>query len=199
MELKDKLQQLRKQKGLTQEELAQKLYVSRAAVSKWESGRGYPSIDSLKAIADYFSVTVDELLSCEEVLTIAREDRKERENRLRDLVFGLLDCGAAMLLFLPLFGEKRAGFVAGVSLLSLPGVAAYMKTVFITLVVTMAAMGILTLALQNSRRSVWVQNKGKLSIVLNAVGALLFILSQQPYPAVFLFVFLAIKGSMLIK
>lgn len=199
MELKDKLQQLRKQKGLTQEELAQKLYVSRAAVSKWESGRGYPSIDSLKAIADYFSVTVDELLSCEEVLTIAREDRKERENRLRDLVFGLLDCGAAMLLFLPLFGEKRAGFVAGVSLLSLTGVAAYMKTVFITLVVTMAAMGILTLALQNSRRSVWVQNKGKLSIVLNAVGALLFILSQQPYPAVFLFVFLAIKGSMLIK
>ena len=54
MELSEKLQALRRQKGLTQEELAQALYVSRTAVSKWESGRGYPSIDSLKAISRFF-------------------------------------------------------------------------------------------------------------------------------------------------
>ena len=46
MEFHEKLQALRKQRGLTQEELAQLLFVSRTAVSKWESGRGYPSIDS---------------------------------------------------------------------------------------------------------------------------------------------------------
>ena len=63
MEFNEKLQELRKSRGLTQEELAEKLYVSRTAVSKWESGRGYPNIDSLKAISDFFSVTVDELLS----------------------------------------------------------------------------------------------------------------------------------------
>ena len=54
MEFGQKLQELRKQKGMTQEELAQALYVSRAAVSKWESGRGYPNIDSLKAIAKFY-------------------------------------------------------------------------------------------------------------------------------------------------
>lgn len=43
------------------------LYVSRAAVSKWESGRGYPNLESLKAIAKLFSVTVDELLSSDEL------------------------------------------------------------------------------------------------------------------------------------
>ena len=59
MEFHEKLQQLRKQKGLTQEQLADQLYVSRAAVSKWESGRGYPNIDSLKALAKFYSVTID--------------------------------------------------------------------------------------------------------------------------------------------
>ena len=68
MEFNEKLQELRKQKGLTQDELAKKLYVSRTAVSKWELGRGYPNIESLKAIAKFFSVTVDELLSSNEIL-----------------------------------------------------------------------------------------------------------------------------------
>ena len=54
MEFHEKLQKLRKSKGLTQEELACALYVSRAAVSKWESGRGYPNMDSLRAISAYF-------------------------------------------------------------------------------------------------------------------------------------------------
>ena len=81
MEFHEKLQQLRKSRGLTQEELAEALYVSRTAISKWESGRGYPNIDSLKAIAKFFGVTVDELLSSHEVLSIAEEDQKEQVHR----------------------------------------------------------------------------------------------------------------------
>lgn len=65
MEFYEKLQELRRSKNLTQEELAEALYVSRTAISKWESGRGYPSIDSLKAISKFFSVSIDELLSAE--------------------------------------------------------------------------------------------------------------------------------------
>ncbi len=46
MERSEKLQQLRKQRGLTQKELAEKLFVSQTAISKWESGRGCSSLDS---------------------------------------------------------------------------------------------------------------------------------------------------------
>ena len=55
MEFNKKLQELRKSRDLTQEELAEALYVSRTAISKWESGRGYPSIDSLKVISRFFN------------------------------------------------------------------------------------------------------------------------------------------------
>lgn len=96
MELSEKLQELRKEKGLTQEELAEALFVSRTAISKWESGRGVPNIESLKAISKFFSVSIDELLSGEEILKIADEDNKQKEKHTRDLVFGLLDCSLIM-------------------------------------------------------------------------------------------------------
>ncbi len=51
MEFNGKLQDLRKARSLTQEELAEAVFVSRTAVSKWESGRGYPSIGSLKELS----------------------------------------------------------------------------------------------------------------------------------------------------
>ena len=68
MKFNEKLQELRKNKGLTQEELSECLFVSRTAISKWESGRGYPSIDSLKEISRYFSISIDELLSTEKLI-----------------------------------------------------------------------------------------------------------------------------------
>ena len=199
MEFHEKLQELRKQKGLTQEELAESLFVSRTAVSKWESGRGYPNIDSLKAISKFFSVTIDELLSGEEVLTLAEEDQKQKESHLRDLVFGLLDLSAAMTFFVPFFGQKADGHVAAVSLLSLTGVAPYLKMAYVIVVFGMIASGIMTLAFQNSRSVFWVRNKCMISLGLNAVGAILFIISSQPYAATFLFLFLTIKVMILLK
>ena len=194
MEFHEKLQQLRKRKGLTQEELAAYLYVSRAAVSKWESGRGYPNIDSLKAIAKFFGVTVDELLSSHEVLSIAEEDQKEQESRFRDLVFGLLDCSMALFLFLPLFREEAGGVIRDVSLLALTEIEPYLKAMYLVFVVGMMGLGVLTLVMQN-----WKRNKHLLSLIGNGGGLLLFIVSLHPYGAALLFAFLMIKVFLLIK
>ena len=199
MEFNEKLQELRKHKGLTQEELAELLFVSRTAVSKWESGRGYPNIDSLKAIARFFGVTIDELLSGDELLTIAEKDTEQKENHIRDLVFGLLDISVAVFFFLPLFGQKVNGIIQEVSLLSLTGIASYLRIAYFDVVIGIAVFGILTLALQKCQQLFWVRNKNRISLILNAVGVTLFIISTQPYAAILLFVFLVIKGLMLIK
>lgn len=199
MEFHEKLQVLRKQKGLTQEELAEALFVSRTAISKWESGRGYPNIDSLKAIATFFSVTIDELLSSEEVLTIAENDGKQKEAHLRDLVFGLLDLSVAMAFFVPFFGQKADGYVQAVSLLALTEISAYLKAAYFASIIGMIAFGIITLVLQNYRGAFWMRNKRLLSLLIHAAAALLFIISAQPYAAAFVFVFLVIKGTMLIR
>jgi len=199
MEFHEKLQRLRKQKGLTQEEMAQALYVSRTAISKWESGRGYPSIDSLKAIAKFFDVTIDALLSGEEVLSIAEEEQRQIRKNSLDLMFGLLDCSVAMFFFLPLFGQGTGSAVQAVSLPALEGVSLYVKTAYFAVAIAAVILGLATLALQNCRHAFWLRNKNGLSLLIGAAGALLFSVGRQPYAAGFALVFLMIKVWLLLK
>lgn len=199
MEFCEKLQELRKKRGLTQEELAEQLYVSRTAISKWGSRRGYPSIYSLKAIAKYFSVSVDDLLSGDTVLAIAEEDRTQSEKRSRTLAFGLLDCSAGPLLFLPFFGIRSNQTAQAVSLLSLAPAVPYIKPLFLAAVISLTLCGIVTLALQNAELPVWQRSKEKVSLCLSMVVVFLFVVGLQPYAAVFALAPLVIKALLLIK
>lgn len=62
MNLGENIKKLRKEKGLSQEQLAEMLNVSRQAVSKWESGKTYPDIDNLILLKGIFNVTLDDLI-----------------------------------------------------------------------------------------------------------------------------------------
>ena len=199
MEFHEKLQELRKNRNLTQEELAEALYVSRTAISKWESGRGMPSIESLKQISKFFAVSLDKLLSSEELLVIAEDDQKKKELHFRDTIYGLLDCSMALLFFLPFFGQKIDGAVQGVSLLAMTEIQVYLKVLYFSIVIGMTILGIVTIGLRNYNCVHWVQIKSKLSLFLNTTGVFLFIISQQPYAAVYALVFLMIKAMMLIN
>lgn len=66
MKLSEKIATCRRQRGMSQEALAEKLGVSRQAVSKWETGDAEPGLDKLRLLADAFDVTADWLLSDEE-------------------------------------------------------------------------------------------------------------------------------------
>lgn len=192
----EKLKKLRSDKGLTQDELAEVLFVSRTAISKWESERGFPNIESLKAISKYFSLSIDELLSGDELITLAEQEQNRKEMHIKNLIFGLLDCSMALLLFLPFFAHSANGSIEEVSLLALAEVQPYLRIMYFTLVIGSIIFGILTLVLKND---LWARGKIILSLTLSTVGVILFIVSRQPYAAVFVFVFLAIKALMHIK
>jgi len=194
-----KLKKLRTDNNLTQDELAEKIYVTRTAISKWESDRGYPNIDSLKAISKFFSVSIDDLLSSDEVLTIAEEENKQQETRFKDLVYALLDLSMAMLLFLPFFAENTEGVIRSVSLIMLDGIQPYLKAAYFTVVIGLFFAGVLALALQNCEKEVWLKNKTNISLMLGTVSVILFVISSQPYAAVFAFVLLLVKVFILIK
>ena len=192
MTFPEKLHHLRTTKNLTQEQLAEKLFVSRTAISKWESGRGYPSIDSLRMIAKFFDVTVDELISSESVLTIAEENGKCERRRLGCAVAGLLDICTLLLLFLPLFAQRVGDGASSVSLSAL-GCALYIKILYVSLTLAIAVCGALTLAFSHMQSESRMKICVAASLAFGAVGLILFILGRHPYAAVLLFVLLSVK------
>lgn len=199
MEFNEKLQELRKQQKLTQEELAEILFVSRTAISKWESGRGYPSIESLIAISEFFAVSIDELLSGEELIGVAEEDSLNKIQHMRDLLFGLLDCAMAMFLFLPIIGQRDGSVINQTSLLFLTEKPWLMKTTYLAIVLITVIWGIATLALQNYNDVFWTKRKSTISLLLSILGVIIFMATLQPYAAFIIFMFLIIKGVFLIK
>ena len=194
MEFNQKLQELRRQRGITQEELASELYVSRTAISKWELGKGYPSIDSLKAIAKFYHVTLDELLSSSEIVEIAEEDEKQKKSRLKDIVFGLVDISILLLAFLPIFALRIDDMVSSVSLFSLD-ISAYLKVLYYISIFTLSIFGVIELSLQSVKSRVWSKIKLISSILLGVVAVFIFTISLQPYPAILAFLLLSIKAS----
>ena len=197
MEFNEKLQELRKAKGITQEELAQALYVSRTAVSKWESGRGYPSIDSLKEISGFFSVTIDELICSEEIMAAAKEDKESSLHKLIALICSLLDVFMGLLLFIPLFGNG-AGSPSAVSLLSLTGTQLWIRYLFFGLIMVTLLNGIAGVVLSSMDKPARGRQSIAVGMILAALCSAVFILTRQPYAGIICFSVLIVKGFLLI-
>ena len=197
MEFNEKLQQLRKNKGLTQEELAQEIFVSRTAVSKWESGRGYPNIDSLKELAKFFSVTIDELISPDEIITAAKEEKQELIGDYTSLLCHVMDVFMALLLFIPVFGngaDKQS-----VSLFALTDTQPWIKIIVAVIIGLTVLNGICGLIISRFDKPLWSRHRLITGIALSVIACLLFIITRQPYAGVFCFAILMIKGWLLFR
>ena len=103
MKFSDKLKLLRAENNLTQDELADKIYVTRTAISKWETDNGYPSIESLKQIATLFNTTIDELVSEEDLKH--KEDLSLKNSKANHII-ALIGLGFAIIGTICLFFIK---------------------------------------------------------------------------------------------
>lgn len=198
MEFHEKLQELRKSKSLTQEELAEALYVSRTAVSKWESGRGYPSIDSLKEISRFFGVTIDELICPQEMMTAAEDDKRQSIGRYVSVICNAMDILTAVLLFLPVFGNGTDS-PASVSLFHLTGAQPWLKTVFIAVIGIIILNGICGLVLARFNKASWNKHRLVTGMLLSVTAVGVFIAARQPYAGIVCFSILVIKTWLMVK
>ena len=198
MEFNEKLQELRKDKGLTQEELAEKLFVSRTAISKWESGRGYPSIDSLKEIARFFSVTIDDLICSDEMISVAENEKREFADKYISLICNVMDILPVILLFIPAFGNG-SGSSETVSLFGLSGITSWVKTVFIVITGITILNGICGAIIANFNKPLWNRHRLITGVVLSILSVTVFIVTRQPYAGIVCFAFLVMKGFLIAK
>ena len=110
MTLGEKIQKLRKQRGLSQEALAEKVTVTRQTISKWESCQSYPDFQRLVLLSDFFGLTLDELIKDIDVQEVREKNINEerlnsiytdKENAKKIIKWGAIIGGgiAAILLF----------------------------------------------------------------------------------------------------
>ena len=199
LEFHEKFQELRKRRGLTQEELAEALFVSRTAISKWESGRGYPSIDSLKEISSYFSVSIDDLLSGEQLIFIAEKENKSNLNRVCDLLLGFVDLFSLMLIFLPLYPKPVNGYIYSVNLFGYVDGNAFIIRIYWALFISMTITGIVKILMVYFKFEKDKKAVTFISVGLSIIAVLFLTMAREPYAITVTFLLLLIKGILLYK
>lgn len=197
MEFHEKLQELRKSRNLTQEELAEELYVSRTAISKWESGRGYPSIDSLKTISGFFSVSIDELLSADALVSIAEKENRSNIQRICDVLFGTVDLTGILLALLPLYSRQMDNSVIAVNLWNFTPENNWICIICWLLIVAFVLLGIVKIVLNhmyidNGKNAITIS-----SVLISMTAVLYFSMIRETYCVVIVFLQLMIKGGLL--
>lgn len=199
MEFHEKLQELRKERGITQDELAETLYVSRTAISKWESGRGYPNIDSLKEISKYFSVSIDDLLSGEKLLSIAEKEHISNLRNMCDLLFGIMDICSFILIVLPLYPNTVNGYVYSVNLFAYTQVTSLNRALYWGLYILLIVIGIVKLILTNLGLSKCNKIVTGVSMFISILLVLFLAMTREAYAIIVVFLLLVIKGVLLLK
>lgn len=199
MEFNEKLQELRKARGLTQEELAEALFVSRTAISKWESGRGYPSIDSLKQIANYFSISIDELLSGERLITIAENENRTNLKNMGNMLFGVVDIFSFIMIILPLYPNKIDDYIYSVNLFNYTQTAVFNLVIMWSFYLALILIGISKILLTQLNIEKGQKVITNISLVFGILAVLYLAMTRDAYAITVVFVLLIIKVMLLFK
>lgn len=117
MNIADRIITLRKSKGISQEELANHIGVSRQAVSKWESEQSIPDVDKIVLLSDYFDVTTDYLLKG---IEMTKDHTKKIDARILSLIGSIMNfIGLVLAIGIWIEKQTNVSVIVGVILMSL--------------------------------------------------------------------------------
>lgn len=126
MNLAERIQQLRKARGLSQEKLAEQLGVSRQAVTKWENGQSTPDVDKIILMSDFFEVTTDYLLKgVEREETVSAPSDRSLASRVLYIASTALIAIGLLCAFAGWYELQRMETIAGAMIIQAVGVALY--------------------------------------------------------------------------
>lgn len=199
MEFNEKLKELRNSRGLTQEELASALFVSRTAISKWESGRGNPSIDSLKEISSFFSITLDELLSGEKLLLIAEKENQIRLQNTYNLLIGVIDLCFLLLIVLPLYPKTMGLYIASVNLFEYVETSAFNQKIYWALFLLIMLNGITEIILTKLKDKDMLSKIVGINMILSILAVIFLALTGETYATALSFLLLVLKSILYMK
>ena len=125
MNMADRIQSLRKSKGISQEELADQIGVSRQAISKWESEQSTPDLNKIILLSDYFEVTTDYILKGIEPVRDKTQDNKEITGKILYLSSTALVFIGLFCAFGTWYEYQTMGSIFGSMIIQIVGIVGY--------------------------------------------------------------------------
>lgn len=156
-------------------------------------------MESLKCLSKLFGISIDELLSNDELLELAERDKRANIGRVIGLVFGALDVIALAFLFLPLFGQQEGDYIRAVTLLNHTGISEVLQWLYVGYLILLSSFGVFELAAELIDHEKWLSLCRLCSLALHAAAIFLFAVSRQPYVTALLFLLFMVKVVLLIQ
>lgn len=175
MNFPEKLKALRKEKGLTQEELSREIFVSRSLISKYESGAVYPTKENAEKLALYFDVRISDLIDNEDTvqLILKKNDNTDKINFILSCIIITICSLATLLVFIPMLKVSYYDYSQGVPLINYKIVSPLSialcnnNPIVIITIISLIANSVLSIFNIKIKDNVWLKLISYLLFVIN--------------------------------
>ena len=175
MNFPEKLKALRKEKGLTQEELSREIFVSRSLISKYESEAVYPTKENAEKLALYFDVRISDLIDNEDTvqLILKKNDNTDKINFILSCIIITICSLATLLVFIPMLKVSYYDYSQGVPLINYKIVSPLSialcnnNPIVIITIISLIANSVLSIFNIKIKDNVWLKLISYLLFVIN--------------------------------
>ena len=164
-----------------------------------QEGRGYPNIDSLKSIANYFEVTIDDLLSGEKIISIAEKENKSNIRNICNLLFGIMDVMSFLLIILPLYPNEVGEYIYSVNLFSYTQINSVNYVIYWIVFVSLILGGIIKITFTEFGYEKANKITTSISMLISILLVLFLAMTREAYAIIIAFLLFVIKGVLYSK